>query len=226
MEIMNASLLLTFWTDIWFLGWLWFVLSASGQNLFCTWSDYSGPLALAFHAGCRLLCSSFGGWCWLPAGQFPKARPPPQLLMQPTPPTQAAAAARGLVLTWGSCFRPLPTTRRLHLRQPETAGRELEPTPRMWHHIWHHNVISYCDIIYEHTMISHVISWCDVEKWIWYHIWCASFLPMISHVISQYFSMISHNCDITLWYHNVTSHVIWIYITWYTCMTSCYDIIV
>ena len=78
----------------------------------------------------------------------------------------------------------------------------------MWHHIWYHTVMSHvmshmiwkneCDITYD-------VSLCCL----WFHMWYHSL-----------FAMISHNCDITLWYHNVTSHVICSYITWYTYMTS------
>ncbi len=79
--------------------------------------------------------------------------------------------------------------------------------PMVMSHVMLHDVMSHVHVWY-HTVMSHVISHCDREKeseiacyvplcLLWFHMsqW------------SQCFSMISHNCYITLWHH--TSHYMW-----------------
>ena len=81
-----------------------------------------------------------------------------------------------------------------------------------WYHMWHHRLISQ-DI----TMWCHM--WCHMDTCdiiLWYHIWyhgviwknecdithdvflCSLWFHMWYH---RFWTMISHNCDITVWYH-------------------------
>ncbi len=183
------------------------------------------PSTTILFAGCRPT---------LTAG---RSTPSPLLRRLPQrPPTPPPTARRRAMMT-GSWWWA-PTTRQrlilLHPNLPATAGQEpLELTTRMWHHVWYHTCCDImCDIICDITYVMpyvmsyghmwyhivvcricyHGVMWkneCDITHYVflcslWFHMW-----------FHRFWTMISHNCDITLWHH--TWHHMW-------CTATSYDI--
>ncbi len=130
----------------------------------------------------------------------------------PTDANEQLLLLGGGALTGTSSSRP-PMTKRSRRKPKEQAEtRKLEPTTRVWYHMWYHDdVISY---VISHMNVTYalVMSYCDVICFItlWY-----GKMNVISPVMCI-LVVYDITCDVTIfciWYHiieisHVTSHVI------------------